>query len=1413
MVSDQDKSAFTTSDHHSLLQLYHKLNPFEQGILQFLSVVYEPPQAALLLNCLARLDIRSPRGICPTAANLSHYFSKFQKLGLITKERQCAPELTEILSRISVAEGTFSTFAKVIRKEIPVTYYYGKWSTRCWRAVRELRFGIYTQQFDIIDESLDFLDNQCQEFFSGIPPLAQIVTTPFDPQWFRTLAPSFQFFLADHVLRCAQAQLLSFPEIVLFLQDAENFKNLSKDERLPFQRLLFNHLLLQGKLADAQRLITEQPENFIGTGASGALDFLRGNYNQARLSFASDLQALQQLSNQDKVAFIGPPGLLHLLSELQEDNRDHNHTVAQRIAVTQSLFTTMAEDRACHFLAVLLSARNNAHPSNDDFALIQSAKTHSMTILFAGLCDYWLNSSIREDNRKMLQSQYQQAKIHHYHFFALILADILARTSASNDSDSTNGTDADKNEYLSTMQTIQETTGQVSLVAILKPEEPWKRSLQALIQATTIERHTSKDQTIRMAWFINHNTGGLTLSPKEQKIGSDGQWSKGRPISLARLYSGDMLPYLSYQDRKISAAIQKVQHTDNHTISFHLDMDKALVAMIGHPLLFLAQSPTPAVEFIAGEPELLVEERGGQLHIRFAQAVTKNAITVFQETPTRFKIIAINDNHRRIAQITGPDGLSVPVEASSQVLTAIGNISSYMTVHSAIAIDSATSKNRHIEFVEANSSIYIHLLPFSTGFRLEMFVKPFPEGDHYLKPGQGVENIMAEVRGRRLQTRRNLALEEEKAREIEECCPILDLAIDIEQENDREWFLQDPDDCLQALLELQAIHDQVVIEWPEGEKLTISHQASMKNLNLKIRTNRQNWFALSGQVNLDQDTVVDLRELLVKVKGTSGRFVQIGEGQFLALTQEFKKRLDELNIYSENTDRDDEGEILLHPLAALPLEQLIEQAKTTADAGWEAQLARLKNIQAFTPQLPSTLQAELRDYQNEGFNWLSRLVHWGVGGCLADDMGLGKTIQSLAIILELAVDGPSLVIAPTSVSTNWETEVHRFAPTLNIKSLIGKDRKKVIQKLGKFDLLITTYTLLQQENELLAQVKWQTVILDEAQAIKNAATKRSKAAMALQSRFKLITTGTPIENHLGELWNLFQFINPGLLGSLNRFNERFAIPIERFHDREARLKLKKLIRPFILRRLKSDVLEELPPRTEVTLHVAMSPAETHFYEALRQNALQVLEDNHDKKGRHLQILTEIMKLRQACCHPRLIAPNTNITGAKLEVFAAVIDELLGGRHKALVFSQFIGHLQILREYLDGKGIAYKYLDGTTSSAKRKQQVDAFQSGESDLFLISLKAGGLGLNLTAADYVIHMDPWWNPAIEDQASDRAHRIGQTRPVTIYRLICKNSIEEKIVKLHQEKRDLAGSLLEGSDISGKMKSEDLLNLIKQD
>lgn len=640
-----------------------------------------------------------------------------------------------------------------------------------------------------------------------------------------------------------------------------------------------------------------------------------------------------------------------------------------------------------------------------------------------------------------------------------------------------------------------------------------------------------------------------------------------------------------------------------------------------------------------------------------------------------------------------------------------------------------------------------------------------------LPAGHGGTTVIAEINGKRLQTTRDRHAEKRLARAAVAACPTLNRL----EETDGEWLVEDPQDCLELLLELQALGEAVVLEWPEGEKLRISHHASLDQFQLSIKHERD-WFAASGQLQLDDKLVLDMQRLLELIQQTPSRFIRLDDGQFLALTEEFRRRLDELQVFSEKHGKG----VRFHPLAALALQDLVDAAgNLKSDAHWQAHVARLHEVQRLQPILPSTLQADLRDYQIDGFKWLSRLAHWGVGACLADDMGLGKTLQALAMILTRAPDGPTLVVAPTSVCMNWVSEAHRFAPTLNALQFGTGDRQSMLDCLQPFDLLICSYGLLQQEEvaAMLAQVKWQTIVLDEAQAIKNIATKRSQAAMNLQGRFKLLTTGTPIEC---------------------------------YQDHQARNKLKKLIQPFLLRRTKNQVLEQLPSRTEIVLHVDLSQAEMAFYEALRQQAVSKLTALEAPGGqKHLQILAEIMKLRRTCCNTRLVMPDSELPSAKLQVFGEVLDELLDNKHKALVFSQFVDHLQILRNYLDERGIPYQYLDGSTPTAERKKRVEAFQSGASEAFLISLKAGGTGLNLTAADYVIHMDPWWNPAVEDQASDRVHRIGQQRPVTIYRLVAKDTIEEKIVDLHQHKRDLADSLLEGADLTGKMSAEELLRL----
>ena len=1376
------------------IALFESLPPFEKSLLQLISIIYEPVSVIFLHHFLAKAESLVQNIHTPAKEELQETLLRLRQLKLLDKQHRCAHPLVEYLTRNSLENGTFPAIASLVEKEAPVSYMYGKWPTRCWRAMRQFRIGIYSRDFDKIDESLKFLEAHCLVRLDNKSPAVIVAAEAFDVHWFGGLPGSMQFFLLDQIIRYSTSRLQHYQLVLDYLED-ESALTVSGDEQVPFHRMLAGYLILQGRFEELQNLLDSHGDSFLASGFSGTLAFIKGDTEKALQLYAGELEQLREFSGDKNSFFFGLPGLFCVLALLARNRDGDIMAIKQHVASVLTRFKGCPEEVPFRFVEAVVSSMGNGMPDMMVLTEHLKADDRSLTKLLAVLCLYWMDVEIPDDFKKSLVILYQKSSAQHFAWFSMEVAALLSALDVNTD------------EYGKTAEKLGRELGCRSIVNIIQPEKSWKHSLQELISLTSTVRE--REKSARLVWLVKYANGILYISPKEQKRKVSGKWSKGRSISLSRLADHKNLDFLSVQDRQICASLKEEEEdisSKNGGLVFVQEI--ALPALIGHPFVFLEESPQTPVEIVAGKPELLVEQQDDFLFINFTQDIGEGNIAVWQETPTRFKVIEIDNNHRRVAAITGPDGLRIPVSASKQVLEAIGKIASFMTVHSSVGVD---IQGQSVEFFDADPTIHLHFIPYGSGFRLEMFVQPFSSAGPYLKPGAGVANIMAEVNGRRLQTQRNLKLEEEKAREIEESCPILDLAIDLEQENEREWHLLDPEECLQALLELEEIRDKIILEWPEGGKLTVRRQAGVNQLNLNIRTSQQDWFGLSGVLEINQDEVIELKTLLDKVQSSRSRFIPIGDTQFLALTQEFRKRLEELILYSEAKGAK-KDEVYVHPLAAIALEELTQGARTNADKGWQRQLDHILEAQEMVPEVPSTLQAELRDYQVEGFVWMARLAHLDVGACLADDMGLGKTLQALAVILSMAKEGPTLVISPTSVCMNWEQEIMRFAPTLKIKFLSGADRKKVVGSLKKFDILISSYTLLQQEIDLLEEVSWQTIVLDEAQAIKNAGTKRSKAAMRLKGRFKLITTGTPIENHLGELWNLFRFINPGLLGSFKQFNARFGIPIEKHHDREARRKLKKIIRPFMLRRIKSQVLDELPPRTEVTLRVEMKPDEVRFYEALRQQALENIESSAEKSGRHLQILAEIMKLRRCCCNPRLIMPDTKISSTKLEVFSKVVEELIRSRHKALVFSQFTGHLALIREYLDKQGIVYKYLDGTTPARERQNQVESFQEGEGDLFLISLKAGGLGLNLTAADYVLHMDPWWNPAVEDQAADRAHRIGQKRPVTVYRLVTANTIEEKIVRLHQEKRDLANSLLEGADVSARISADELLELIRE-
>jgi superfamily II DNA or RNA helicase len=463
---------------------------------------------------------------------------------------------------------------------------------------------------------------------------------------------------------------------------------------------------------------------------------------------------------------------------------------------------------------------------------------------------------------------------------------------------------------------------------------------------------------------------------------------------------------------------------------------------------------------------------------------------------------------------------------------------------------------------------------------------------------------------------------------------------------------------------------------------------------------------------------------------------------------------------------------------------------------------KLRDFRSIRPvPPPAGLQTSLRAYQQEGLNWLQFLREFNLAGILADDMGLGKTVQALAHLLEEKnsgrADRPSLVIAPTSLMTNWRQETERFAPALNLLVLHGLDRKQHFENLRHYDLIITSYPLLPRDEAVLLNEQFHLVILDEAQYIKNPKTTWARIVCQLPARHHLCLTGTPMENHLGELWSQFNFLLPGFLGDESRFRRLFRTPIEKGGDTERRQVLARRIAPFVLRRRKDEVASELPPKTEIRQNVELAGAQRDLYETIRLAMHSRVQAEVQQKGlsrAHIIILDALLKLRQVCCDPRLVkldAARAVTDSAKLELLMDLVPEMLAEGRRILLFSQFTSMLALIQQELARASIPYVLLTGET--ADRATPIQKFQSGQVPLFVISLKAGGTGLNLTAADTVIHYDPWWNPAVETQATDRAHRIGQAKPVFVYKLITVGTVEERILALQERKRALVDGLLE--------------------
>jgi superfamily II DNA or RNA helicase len=1373
-------------NRQKFLTSYHKLPERLKALMRLKALLYFKTPVESLRVCFYELTYLFPAKTPLPILEFNDLTDQLKSQKLIDREGILPPALIHFLTVEALESEHAEQYLKAIEAgALKMKHrFYSSYSDR-EETINTFRLSLYTLQKDVYNNhikkfSAPELHRLFQQFF---------LEEPLELSWLKTRFLEVQRAIlhAKLTLFCLTGTLLDqMPALLghyLPLRGQEDYRS--------FESTFLLYDVLSGNREKVLRTLeTIQEETPLTLALRGDLAFLGANtdqdQNQALAYFESALKLLRKMTNKKKVSLDVQQTLFYVLALFQTGQRETYAKIQSVLEIAIATFRT--DSLVFEELRKVLWKRQGLDSKIHQRSYFPVQRLDPFTSAVTALAAYWLDEKTVDLNRCREQFHLYQTLLP---LVAKIFAEILYKLDTLYQKD--------YEAYLKT----DRVKGLISFIDCVQMGEHWERVLHSLDHFFDSQGFDTSKPLKRLAWYFNPATKGVEV--REQALQARGGWSSGKAVSLKRLYDRDpKLNYLTEADKKVIKTLTYERSGWSGQV-YSWDSFKTPLALIGHPLVYHSGQEDLQLDLVASSPELLIKQKksvdsdstSGQFHLTLSHTSYMPTVFVEKETPSRYKIIEFSESLVSLMNILGTQGLKIPGTAKDHLVSLIQKASPLLPIHSEADIIDIPAR-------DGDTLPRLQILPLKEGLKLSLWVRPFGDQGPYFRPGHGRTPLFLFLDGQQVKVNRSLKEEKKRAEELIQSCSSLQLR----EDGSDEWILEDPEDCLEVLSDLQELKD-VTVEWPEGQKLFVTPSSSFEQLSLKI-LHHQDWFAVQGSLKVDEDTVMGFEKLLELLDQAQGRFIPLDGNRFIALSSHFKKQLQELKALSETTEKG----CRVHSLGSLALKQFADKAShVEGDQKWKQKLKALNEAEAYQPKLPSTLQAELRDYQVEGFQWISRLAHLGVGACLADDMGLGKTLQALAVLLNHAPQGPCLVVAPTSVCHNWISEIEKFAPTLIPYTLPDSKRKERVEVLQAMDVLICSYSLLQQEEELLANKKWQVIVLDEAQAIKNSFTKRFQAAIKLQGAFKLALTGTPVENNLEEIWSLFRFITPGLLGSREGFQKRFLLPIEKDKDKARKNALKSLVQMFILRRTKNAVLQELPPQTEQTILVEMSSEELSFYEALRRQALTNISNLGEEKGqgqRKIHILAEITRLRRACCHPGLVDKEILLPSSKMKVFLDLVEELLENNHQALVFSQYVGYLALVRQKLDKKGISYQYLDGSTPAAQRKKQVQAFQEGNSSLFLLSLKAGGTGLNLTAADYVIHLDPWWNPAVEDQASDRAHRLGQKRPVTIYRLIVQHSIEEKILTLHKNKREMVDDLLEGSHNTEKMSEEDLLKLI---
>jgi SNF2 family DNA or RNA helicase len=1393
---------------NKLFMLYKKQSRSYQQIVQLRALLHFMPDTQTFMTVLVTSSLRTEQGKKFTVANLKIIFAQLRAKGLFTRGFNCPSKILHLITCETISENNphrteLFLAIKNFFEHPHEGYYINKNEHTFMGKLCAVYLSVY------LNDSKSFLSTEQKQPSHAAQSIDYLIhifySRALDANWVKTRHPTVQLYLLCTKLYSFYTHADESPpdlnHWILFIQQNDCIK-MAIEHNLHHIPLLMSRLLQlsflfkkTSSLKESQQLFLSDTMYYYHELQAGLAFFNADSVNAiTHYQKASQLfTAINMKKNEWPVANLHP--FLYVLACLHDSSSENIKAIYSFITSIQKSYS---DQPLPYFLHTFLELhQNNPINAREHYKTavmkLQRATTPSPTL--HALAD-WCTLLLNPEKIATLLPTYQQQFKQYRDMSCYLLAQIYAELIQSHD---------DNNEEVDYFLNTLSPLGHFRFMNILRIKQPWEYAITQLHQLLAVPDHNSATQYLqadrRMIWLIDPKKCEINVS--EQSLRKTGTWSMGRAIALKRLFQNDpTLDYLTPYDKKALGGLCMELLGWYQKENFYWDVKKTLKALIGHPMVFHMENRDIPIHLVEGCVKLQIEKVDKGYHFSLSAYSTTPKVFLQKETTNQYQVIDFSEENVAIANILSEKGMTVPLQAKEKVTEMICNAKSTIQIQSDIDDDNLPS-------IPGDATPCVHLLPIGDGIKLNVWIKPCGETGAYCKAAEGQPNIITTLKTDEQQEIkqkfvRDFVAEKNNIDALMTQCP----SLIADNKNTDEWYFDTVENSLELLMELEEYkkNNPLVIEWPKGQTLKVKHSISSKNLSLSIKGSGY-WFKYEGDVQIDESSSLEIKKLLDLLDHSQGRFIPLATGEFIALTEKFKKQLDNLRTLSHKNQ--------IYHLSTTTLQELADDAGSfQQDQTWTEHLNKLTAMAQYKPVVPSTLQAQLRDYQVEGFSYLSRLSHWEIGACLADDMGLGKTVQAIALLLSNAAKGPSLVVAPTSVCFVWLEELSKFAPTLRPHTLHSEsDRTTLIDSLKAMDILICSYGLLHQVGASLTEKEWQFVILDEAQAIKNSATKRWKYATQLKSRCRVALTGTPIENHLGELWSIFHFLNPGLLGTQPYFQQKFSGPIERYQDPTAKTALKTLVSPYILRRIKSDVLRELPPKIEQSVLIEPSLEEIAFYDAVRKKALERIDSLNgaeNENAKRFGILAEITRLRQACCDARLVDENITITNSKIKTFLALVNNIIENNHRALIFSQFVRYLTIIKNVLDQEKIHYQYIDGSTPMQRRKQAVKDFQAGQGELFLISLKAGGTGLNLTAADYVIILDPWWNPAVEDQAADRAHRIGQQQPVTVYRLVMKNTIEEKIITLHQDKKDLATDLLSGSEMTGKMSSETLLGLI---